>query len=396
MRVLLATDWNQGRGGAEVQALLLRDALADAGDEVRLLTSAAGSAGDGRAEYVAWSHEHVVARALVQIVNPFAIAQVRRARRELRPEVAYVNMFAHHLSPALLHALGDVPIVLAVSDYKCVCPLGTKLLPDGTICRERAGRVCLTSGCVGPLHWLRDRPRYALLRSGLARARRVVACSAYVASQLAADGIAAEVVLLPVAPPGPSYRRTPSATPSFLFCGRLDREKGVEVLLRALARVRQASPAVRLCVAGSGPLRSELERLAHALGVAPAVRFAGWLDPAAVEQELARAWALVAPSLWPEPLGLVAPEAVVRGVPVVASAEGGFAETVEPGASGLLFPNGDVEALAACLLDVARGAAFSDHAVVPGALEAARARHDVARHVAHLRAIFTAARERRV
>lgn len=394
MRILLATDWNRGRGGAEAHALLLRDGLEAAGDEVRLLTSSAGTAGDGRAEYVAFGTENVAAQALLQIVNPFAVARLRRALRELRPDVAYVNMFAHHLSPALLHAFGDVPVVLAVSDYKCICPLGSKLLPDDTLCPRRAGVTCLTSGCVGPLHWLRDRPRYALLRAGLRRVRRVVACSAWVATALAADGIAAEVVLLPVAAPSPEHRRAASAAPTLLFCGRLDREKGLPLLLRAFARVRAAAPAARLRIAGAGPLARDLERLARELAIADAVHFAGWLAPDAIERELSGAWALVAPSLWAEPLGLVAPEAIVRGVPVVASATGGFAETVVPGRSGLLFANGDEAALAACLLDVVRGETFPGHTVAADVVAEARARHDPGRYVADLRTMFADVRRR--
>jgi hypothetical protein len=54
MRILLIIDWNRGRGGAEAQAALVRQGLMDAGDEVRLLTSSAGTAGDGAADYVAF------------------------------------------------------------------------------------------------------------------------------------------------------------------------------------------------------------------------------------------------------------------------------------------------------------------------------------------------------
>jgi glycosyltransferase involved in cell wall biosynthesis len=395
MRILLATDWNRGRGGAEAHALLLRDGLAAAGDEVRLLTSSAGTAGDGRAEYVAWSSERLAARTLLQIVNPFAVARARQAVRELRPDAALVNMFAHHLSPALLYALGDVPLVLAVSDYKCVCPLGSKLLPDDTPCTQRAGLVCLTSSCVGPLHWLRDRPRYALLRAGLGRVRRVIACSAWMARALAADGIDADVLELPVAAPGPAYCRVPSVTPSVLYCGRLDREKGVDLLLRAFARVRAAAPAARLRVAGAGPLRPALERRARDLGISDVVHFTGWLDPGAIEHELSQAWALVAPSLWAEPLGLVAPEAIVRGVPVIASASGGFAETVRAGASGLLFPSGDESALTACLLAVVRREVFPEHLVAADVVAATREHHDLGRYVARLREIFAEVRGNR-
>ena len=389
MRILLATDWNSGRGGAEAMALWLRDGLEAAGDRVCLLTGSAGSAGDGRAEYVAYGSERRAAQALLQIVNPFAVARARQAVRAFAPDVALVNMFAQQLSPAFLHALAGVPIVLAVSDFKCVCPIGTKLLPDGSLCTQRAGRICLTSSCVGTLHWLRDRPRYALLRSGLRRAARIVACSEWVRAALAADGIPAEVLVLPVPAPGPGYRRTPSATPTLLYCGRLDVEKGLPLLLRAFARVHASAPEARLRIAGRGPLLPALTRLARELGIDAAVTFTGWLEPAAIEAELARAWALVAPSLWAEPLGLVALEAILRAVPVVASASGGFAETVDEGRTGLLCPNGDEAALAERLLRIVRREDFPDHRIAPGLVAAAAARHAIGRYVERLRALFS-------
>jgi glycosyltransferase involved in cell wall biosynthesis len=385
VRILLATDWNSGRGGAEALALWLRDGLEAAGDSVRLLTSSAGSAGDGRAEYVAYGSERRAAQALLQLVNPFAVARARQAVREFAPDIALVNMFAHQLSPAFLHALGEVPIVLSVSDFKCVCPIGTKLLPDGSLCRQRAGLVCLTTGCVGSLHWLRDRARYALMRSALRRVARIVACSDWVCRALLADGIPAEVVLLPVPPPGASYRRAPAAPPTLLFCGRLDVEKGVALLLRAFARVRAQTSDALLRIVGRGPQQPALERLARTLGIETAVTFTGWLEPAQVEAELARAWALVAPSLHAEPLGLVAPEAILRSVPVIASASGGFGETVSDGHTGLLFPNGDETALTERLLRIVRREAFAAHTIEPALVAAAMERHAPGRYVARMR-----------
>ena len=76
-----------------------------------------------------------------------------------------------------------------------------------------------------------------------------------------------------------------------------------------------------------GEQRSRL--IAVELGIGGAVRFEGRVSFGAVEAALSKAWALVAPSVWPEPLGLTAIEAITRGVPAIATATGGFAETVE-------------------------------------------------------------------
>ena len=117
---------------------------------------------------------------------------------------------------------------------------------------------------------------------------------------------------------------------------------------------------------GDGPERPRLEALARSLGLEATVQFVGSVPREQIEAELVAPWALVAPSTWAEPLGLTALEAIVRGVPVVASATGGFAETVQPGVSGLLFPNGDEHALADRLAEVASGGRLPRPASAPG------------------------------
>jgi glycosyltransferase involved in cell wall biosynthesis len=388
MRVLIVTDWNRGQGGAEAYIGWLRSGLKDAGDEVRLLTSSAGSAADGTAEYVAYGTERVAAQVFLQIANPFAVSTIRRAVREFRPEVAFVNMFAHHLSPAIFHALGDVPVVLAVSDYKCVCPIGSKLKPDNSICTSPAGWVCHQAGCVNLAHWIRDQPRYALIRSAVDRATRVIACSKSVSRELERAGIDAECIYLPVPGPGITYKKSPAAEPRILFNGRLDREKGVEQLLRAFALVSAANPHATLRIAGRGPLRDPLETVARELGVERQVKFLGWQEPAQIEREIAEAWVVAAPSLWPEPLGLVALEAMVRGIPVIASSIGGFAEIVEHGVSGTLVKNGDVGALAEGLIPIVDRRQFVG-GLPEEVVRRVRDRHDLMRHIAVMRSTFT-------
>jgi glycosyltransferase involved in cell wall biosynthesis len=389
MRVLLITDWNPLHGGAEAYIVWLRAGLTAAGDEVRLLTSSAGSAGEGSADYVAYGTQHVLPKAILQIVNPFAAATVGRAVRSFRPDVVYVNMFALYLSPAIFAALRDTPTVLAVSDYKCVCPMGSKLLPNGTICAEPAGWVCCRKRCVSLPHWIRDRPRYALMGSAVSRVDRVLACSRWIQHELARHGIRSDWLTLPVPPPGPMFRRAPAPTPTFVYVGRLEVEKGVETLLRAFVRVREAEPQARLRIVGRGNQAAHLQQLATTLGLTPAVTFTGWLGPDQVEQQLSDPWALVAPSLWAEPLGLVALEAIVRGVPVIASENGGFADTVEHGVSGLLFPNGDETALAPRMLEIIRARDFTNRAIPPDIVQRMAERHGMERHVRQVRAIFT-------
>lgn len=391
MRILLITDWNRGQGGTEAYMSWLRAGLTAAGDEVRLLTSSAGNAADGSADYVAYGSNRLLGQTFLQVVNPFAMATLRRALREFRPDVVLVNTFAYHLSPAVLLALRGWPVVLLIADYKCICPIGSKLLPNGSICQVHAGWICHRNGCISLPHWLRDQPRYALMRNGINAVTKILACSEWMRRALAAEGIASEVVTLPVPQPGAGFQRLPATRPTFVFCGRLEVEKGVPLLLRAFARVHGIIPDATLRIIGSGPPRPALEQLAAELHIASNVTFAGWLDPPQIEEHLADGWALVVPSLWAEPLGLVAIEAIVRGVPVIASQSGGLSEVVEAGRSGLLFLNGDETALMECMLAIAQGRAFPEHTLAAEVIRHATSRHALDVHVEKLRQVLVEA-----
>jgi glycosyltransferase involved in cell wall biosynthesis len=123
---------------------------------------------------------------------------------------------------------------------------------------------------------------------------------------------------------------------------RLSPEKGVDVLLKALAQVQQ--PHIRLEIAGDGVLRGDLERLTADLGIRDQVCFLG--EVADIPALLARASLFVLPS-HSEGISLTLLEAMARGVPVVATKVGGNAEVVMHGETGFLVPAADPAALAA-------------------------------------------------
>jgi glycosyltransferase involved in cell wall biosynthesis len=396
MRVLLVTDWAPVEGGVERYFDWLRGALREAGDEAWLLTSSAGSAAGGSAELVAPATTRRAGQVVLQLANPRALGVAREAVRTLAPDVVHVCAFEMYLSPAVFAAFRDVPTLLMVADYKPICPTAHKLLPDGRLCTAPRGRVCVRSGCIGSLHWLRDVPRYALIDRAVRSADRVVTISDWMVGALGAYGIDADLCRLAVPPVDPEYRRSPADAPSFLYVGRLSEEKGVDVLLRALAS--SGIPA-ELRLAGDGPERRALETLASSLGLAGRVRFLGQLGRKGLDEQLARTWALVTPSVWAEPFGLVAPEALVRGVPVIVTATGGLAEMITPGVDGLVVANGSERELAAALAEVAAGRTFSLDADRVAELtrryELDRHVTEIRRHYAELAAARRAGRRRR-
>ena len=164
-----------------------------------------------------------------------------------------------------------------------------------------------------------------------------------------------------------------------IFVGRLTVQKGVDVLLHALARTRAAAA---LTVVGSGPEEAALRALADRLAVSSRVR---WL-PTQPQERLGALYgsarALVVPSR-EEGLGLVAVEAQLCGTPVIAFASGGLVDVVHHERDGLLVAAGDVDALAAAIDGLLRdpalarglGAAGRDAALVTFAPDAVAARY---------------------
>lgn len=128
------------------------------------------------------------------------------------------------------------------------------------------------------------------------------------------------------------------------FAGRLIHGKGVETLLRGFAESRPTTP-MTLQIAGDGPEMSRLVQLSSNLGIADRVNFLGWVA------DMPSFWrsrdlAVVPSHEWEESFGMVAAEAMARGLPVLASQNGGLEEIIQNGITGALFPCGDWRALA--------------------------------------------------
>ncbi len=135
------------------------------------------------------------------------------------------------------------------------------------------------------------------------------------------------------------------------YIGRMVEEKGVHHLLQAAAEL---PGAWQMRLVGGGPLRDDLADEAARLGLAERVEFIGQIPSTEMPDQYAAIDTLVLPSLtrhnWKEQFGRVLVEAMAAGVPVIGSSSGAIPGVI--GNAGLIFPEGDVRALAECLYDV--------------------------------------------
>lgn len=134
-----------------------------------------------------------------------------------------------------------------------------------------------------------------------------------------------------------------------LYVGRLGGEKGVDLVLRAFARVAAQRPRARLLLVGHGAEARDLQRLGRELGVADRVVFLGWVPHEQVPDYYASADIFVFGSVT-ETQGLVMMEAMAAGTPVLAAKAPGAVDVLAQGGGLLLSPN--VDAFATAMLEL--------------------------------------------
>ncbi|MBW1742414.1 MAG: glycosyltransferase family 4 protein [Deltaproteobacteria bacterium] len=354
MKILLVNDVGQATYGAPSGTLRLRDGLRQRGHDARVLSTTARPLvrRDVIADYQCFGSASRF-QTLVQTANPWAYWQLRRVLKEFQPDVVHVVMFLTQLSPLILSLLKNVPSLHDIVVLRPICPMGTKMLPDGTSCPVTAGAECYRRKCL-PLHsflpqmlelWFYRRWRKAFdLTTTISHAMQ---------RRLMREGVEPQEVVLRAVPTRP-LRPTLSPPPTVAFAGRLILEKGADVLIQAFARVLARIPDAQLVIAGDGPQRGNLEEMIAELSIATHVTMTGHLSRPEMERLFDTAWVQVIPSRWEEPFGDVAVEGMMRGTAIVASASGGLAELVQEGSTGMLVPPDDIDAVETVLLRVLR------------------------------------------
>jgi glycosyltransferase involved in cell wall biosynthesis len=358
------------------------------------------------------------------------IDRALKALREWTPDIIY----SHGLLDTRLEeaVLGVAPAVIFVHGYYGTCISGSKTFsrPMARPCDHRFGTACLLNyhvrGCGGlnPLTMIDEYRRQSARLRSLPKYSAIITASNFMKTEFIRNGINAQKIhalSLPVVHTRDSdvvslrgqqegairsvktngrARENGSHSESWrlLFLGRMSRLKGGKFLLDALPRVSELlDKPLRVTFAGEGPDRPTWEKKARrAEDVRPNVeiKFPGWLSGEDLDATLRATDLLVVPSVWPEPFGLVGPEAGLFGVPAAAFDVGGISDWLSDGVNGFLAPGnpptsrGLAEAIVKCLADPNTYARLR-----AGAFEAAQ-RFSVESHLAALLEVFSGATAR--
>ena len=343
VRILLyAEQFHPSVGGVQTFVKLLAHGLHEAGDHVCVLTEANTGVRAGNGAQVAAGTDDASL-----FPYPIVRAPSLRATARLIRGAEVVHLQGFRLGVFLLAKLFRKKLVFTYHDLTMICPKGRKWRRGNVCTVSPAARYCLP--CLREDGgWLEMRklirPPMKALISCLAHANVCISPFAQARFKLARKRLIANGVETGRYQPTVEATRRTSETGRVLFFGRFEPEKGVQVLLRAAAEAARRGEPINVDLLGEGPYAEQLRALTDELGLNERVRFHGMKTGQALTDWIHSASVVVIPSLWPEPFGLSAAEAMSSGTPTIASDTGGLADVVRD--AGLLFPVGDARKLA--------------------------------------------------
>ena len=278
--------------------------------------------------------------------DPGVMKQLHDIVQAEQPDVVYAHSWIVY-SYLPIKSRASAKLALMLHDYGAVCPKKTFVYRE-SVCAGPSFAKCIqcASGQYGKVRSLALTTGMQMMRRTLGTKTDLVVADSRAVAVASAQGVMRtpeEVLVIPESVPDAVFHAPSRPRPDFvpksgdylLFVGALGKHKGLDVLLAAY---RDLQAAVPLVLAG-------VPRKDTPTCLPPGVTIVRDVP----NDEVLAAWAhctiALVPSVWPEPFGIVATEAMASGRPVIASAVGGLQDIVVHGETGLLVPPGDVAAL---------------------------------------------------
>ncbi len=345
MKILRIVSSGYEQGGVENALVITNDILRSRGHEVLTISS------DARPDLPHYSdHEFKqlpdsgLSKLLRTTFNMDAYKLAKKVARSFQPDIVTLHTL-HQPSASVLYALKGYRLVVCVHG-----PEGyTKwLLPWGLTLADYKSRPYDLNdlSAIGRLHFVYF--RYLIRPLYMRRIKKiphVISYSHYTQAMMRREGIDSIYIPEGVSPlPVKPKKTAPSKTLG--FAGRLEKHKGVDYMIDAVAIAVKHDPDIRFVIAGEGSYKATLVDQVARLGLEGVVTFAGHLSRDAIKTFYATIDLFLMASSPAETFGKVGVEAMSTGTPVLAPDIGGIGDWLRDGQNGYFIPMGNPEGYA--------------------------------------------------
>jgi len=337
----MINDCGYEQGGVATYLLAIKESLKK-NHIVKVLTSNQNSKKNHFSDYEFGGFDitPVPIQRIYRIYNPFSALKLKKVLKSFKPDIVHLHFIFGNTSASILACLKNVPTVMTVHCATLMRPNDINF--DPTICKHGPRDYC--KKCAGTIKYFFNRIKYNLYNKNLSNIDLFLANSNFIERDLRAENIfRARTVHLGI---NLLNYSTISEGNNLLYVGRLDRQKGIEFLLRAMSLIIKEFPMTRLDIIGDGPEKKKLKQAIKELEIENNITFVGWVQNNSTEKYYNKSTIVVVPSVWEEPFGLVGIEAMSVGRPVIASRVGGIPEWLDDGETGFLVDPGNPEQIA--------------------------------------------------
>ena len=358
MKILMVNKFLYSRGGCENYMLNLGEQLKKMGHEVEYfgMYDEKNTVGNSAGKYTQNMDFH--SKGLARFLYPFKIIysfeskrKIMQAIDEFKPDIIHMNNINFQLTPSVIYGAKKkgIPVVQTVHDYQMICPNHLLYNFDNNEicekCLKGSYANCIKNNCI---HGSKVK---SIIGAIEARLYSILGTYKKVDLYISPSYFLEEKLLAAKA----LYEGRTKTIHNFIdknkftcenksgedyiaFAGRLSKEKGVELL----AQTAKLLPEYTFMVAGDGPDRGLLENIEN-------IKLVGFLSGEKLIEFMSKGKVIIVPSIWYENCPLSILEAQCMGVPVVTMRNGGMAELIKDGVTGVLVDEPTPEAMAAGL-----------------------------------------------
>lgn len=358
MRILMVNKFLYSRGGCENYMLFLGEQLEKMGHEVQYfgMYDEKNTVGNKAGKYTQNMDFH--SKGIARFLYPFKIIyssdskkKIMQVIEDFKPDIVHMNNINFQLTPSVIYGVKKkgIPLVQTVHDYQMICPNHLLYNFDkNEICEKCLGgsyfncvkNKCIHNSRVKSIIGAVEAKLYALLGT-YKKVDLYISPSYFLEEKL----ISAKSfykgktkTIHNFIDKNKFVRENKESDDYIAFAARLSKEKGVELL----AETAKLLPEYTFMVAGDGPDKNLLENIDK-------VKLVGFLSGDKLTSFMANAKAFIVPSIWYENCPLSILEAECMGVPVVTMNNGGMAELIKDGETGILVNEPTPEGLATAL-----------------------------------------------